>query len=449
MDDGTSHAAKEPTAQQSPYGVTGEENRLPPSNSSRMLSGWHVAFFISLMLFIGVSAFAAGLIVERSIFRNASPLSVVTGDAPYDQVSEIARLLADEYYFRPDTEAEREAFNQELEYAAVNGMIATLEDPYTTFLPPREAGAAAQHLEGEFGGIGVQIQYIDGRLTVISPIPGSPADRAGIEPGDVILEAGGVPLRDLPPAEAGALIRGPVGTTVELVIKRATGSEPFRLEIIREEIENQVVYLEPIEGISIMHLRVTSFTERTVPQLDAALEQVIAGGATGIVLDLRDNGGGLVSAAQALIGRFVPADAGPAFWEDTGSGDEELLSFPILDGDLDVYGIPMVVLVNEGTASAAEIAAGALRDYDRAKLTGEATFGKGLVQRIWNFDDGSSARITVARWLTPDQSPIPEDGLAVSIPISLMPSTISDDPTAARAARALRSEGWSELQPDW
>lgn len=449
MDDGTHDTTKESAEQQSPYGVSGDTNRLQPSNSPRVLSAWHVAFFVSLTLLLAVSAFAAGLIVERSIFRNASPLSVVTGDGPYDQVTEIARLLEDEYYFRPDDDAERKAFNQELEYAAVNGMIATLEDRYTTFLPPREAGAAAQHLEGEFGGIGVQIQYIDGHLTVISPIPGSPADRAGIEPGDVILEANGVPLRDLPPAEAGALIRGPVGTTVDLAIKRASASEPIKLKIVREEIENQVVYLEPIEGTSIVHLRITSFTERTVPQLDAALEEVVAGGATGIILDLRDNGGGLVSAAQATIGRFIPADAGPAFWEDTGSGDEELLSFPILSGDTGAYEIPMAVLVNEGTASAAEIAAGALRDYERAKLIGEPTFGKGLVQRIWNFKDGSSARITVARWLTPNQSPIPEDGLAVSIPIALMPSTLSNDPTAARAARALRTDGWSELQPDW
>ncbi|HEV2107210.1 MAG TPA: S41 family peptidase, partial [Thermomicrobiales bacterium] len=322
-------------------------------------------------------------------------------------------------------------------------------DPYTTFLPPVEAGPAADHLEGEFGGIGVHIQYIDGRLTVVAPIAGSPADRAGIEPGDVIVEADGVTLSELTPAKAGALIRGPVGSTVELLIERSSALEPVEMEIVREEIETQVVYYDLVPETSIAHLRVTSFTERTIPQLDAALEQALNDGVTGIVLDLRDNGGGLVAAAQALIGRFVPSKAGPALWEDRGASSGALVSLPIAGGEIEAYDLPLIVVVNEGTASAAEIVAGALRDYGRAPLIGEPTFGKGLVQRIWNFDDGSSARITVARWLTPDKSAIPEDGLRVNIAVPLVPSVIDDDPIALRAARALRTEGWSEVHPNW
>ncbi|HEV2109608.1 MAG TPA: hypothetical protein VGR16_15215, partial [Thermomicrobiales bacterium] len=136
--------------------ATGERQA---SASPRVLTSWHIAFFTSLTMLVAVSAFAVGLIVERSVFRNASPLSVVTDNTPYDQVAEMARLLQNEYYFRPVTEEEREAFSQELEYAAVDGMTSTLDDPYTTFLPPVEAGPAADHLEGEFGGIGVHIQY--------------------------------------------------------------------------------------------------------------------------------------------------------------------------------------------------------------------------------------------------------------------------------------------------
>lgn len=414
------------------------------------VTNWHIAFFTALALFIAVSAFAAGLIAERNVFRGGSALDIVTGDAPLADVTEMAQLLRDEYYFRPDGEEERRAFNRTLEYAAAKGMTAELDDPYTTFLPPEQARPAADHLEGEFGGIGVNIQFVDGRLKVVSPIAGSPADTAGIEPGDVIVAANGHDIEGLTPDAAGALIRGPVGTSVQLRVEREGAREPLTFEITREKIEVQVVYYEEIAGTSIAHIRVTAFTDKTTAQLDAALEQATSDSVTGIVLDLRDNGGGLVTAAQELIGRFVPADDGPALWEDEDAGPGGLSSLPILaDTTTAAYDLPMVVLTNGGTASAAEIVAGALRDYDRALLMGEPTYGKGLVQRIWNFDDGASARVTVARWLTPDQSEIPPDGLAVNLPMVLASSQLNDDPVARVAARALQSSGWSAIGPWW
>lgn len=413
------------------------------------ISGWHIAFVTALTVFAAVTAFAAGLITERALFRGESPLGAITGDTPFADVDEMAQLLRDEYYYRPDSEAEREAFNQSLAYAAATGMTAALEDPYTTFLPPEQARPAAAHLDGEFGGIGVNIQFIDGRLSVVSPIAGSPADEAGIEPGDVIVAADGQEIEGLTPEEAGTLIRGPVGTPVELRIERNGAAEPLILEIVREEIEIQVVYYQQVEETTVAHIRITAFTDKTIPQLDAALSQAIKDEVTGIVLDLRDNGGGLVTAAQELIGRFVVSDAGPALWEDEDAGPGGLTSLPILPGSVAVYELPLLVITNGGTASAAEIVAGALRDYDRAILIGESTFGKGLVQRIWNFGDGASARVTVARWLTPDQTEIPEDGLAVNLRLELAPSSLQNDPTAPRAAQALRTGGWSLIAPEW
>lgn len=413
------------------------------------ITGWHIAFLSALALFIGVSSFAAGLITERALIRGGSPLDVVTGDNPLGDVEQLAQLLRDEYYFHPGSEEERQAFDQKLAFAAAAGMTSELEDPYTAFLPPEQAAPAASHLDGEFGGIGINIQYIDGRLNVVSPIAGSPADVAGIEPGDVILAADGQQITGLAPEDAGALIRGPVGTSVNLEIARGGLEEPLSLDIVRQKIEVQVVYYEKIADTSIAHLRITAFTDKTIPQLDAALEQAQHDQITGLVLDLRDNGGGLVTAAQELIGRFVPPDSGPALWEDSDAGPGGLSSFPILTGDVTAYDVPMLVLTNGGTASAAEIVAGALRDYDRATLMGEATYGKGLVQRIWNFDDGSSAKITVARWLTPDQTDIPAEGLAVNDPIALAPSRLHDDPIARRAAQSLRTGGWSEIRAPW
>ncbi len=424
------------------------QNGAAPSDGW-IVSGWHIAFAVALALFIAVSAFAAGLIAERSLFRGTSPLNVVTGDAPFNDVDQMAQLLRDEYYFRPDSEAEEEAFEQALAYAAASGMTTVLDDPYTTFLPPERAAPAAAHLDGEFGGIGVNIQFIDGQLSVVSPIAGSPADEAGIEVGDIIVAADGQAIEGLSPEEAGALIRGPVGTAVELRVEREGSSNLLTLDIIRQKIEVQVVYYELIENTDVAHIRVTAFTDKTVPQLDAALSRAMDDGATGIVLDLRDNGGGLVTAAQELIGRFIPSDAGPALWEDHAAGPGGLSSLPILSGEATAYDLPLIVLTNGGTASSAEIVAGALRDYDRALLIGEATFGKGLVQRIWNFDDGASARVTVARWLTSDKSGIPEEGLEVNLPVTLAPSSLQEDPSARRAAQALRTDGWSEMRPSW
>lgn len=418
-------------------------------SSGWTVSGWHIAFAVALALFIAVSAFAAGLIAERSLFRGSSPLNVVTGDAPFSDVDQMAQLLRDEYYFRPDSEAEEEAFEQALAYAAATGMTTVLEDPYTTFLPPERAGPAAAHLDGEFGGIGVNIQFVNGQLNVVSPIAGSPADEAGIEAGDIIVAADGQAIDGLSPEEAGALIRGPVGSSVELRIQREGSTDLLTLDITRQQIEVQVVYYEVIDNTDIAHIRVTAFTDKTIPQLDTALAETLDAGAAGIVLDLRDNGGGLVTAAQELIGRFVPSDAGPALWEDDDAGPGGMSSLPIMSGETTVYDLPLIVLTNGGTASAAEIVAGALRDYGRAQLIGEMTFGKGLVQRIWNFDDGASARVTVARWLTPDKSEIPEDGLAVNLPMTLAPSSLQEDPSARRAAQALRTGGWSEMRPSW
>jgi carboxyl-terminal processing protease len=157
----------------------------------------------------------------------------------------------------------------------------------------------------------------------------------------------------------------------------------------------------------------------------------------GVVLDLRGNGGGWVTSAQEMIGRFIPEEAGPALHQDLDlQDDEDLISEPIVGGDETMFDLPLVVLIDGGTASAAEIVAGAVRDYDRGLLVGEHTFGKGLVQRVHDFEDGSSARITFARWLTPDRTPIPEEGLAPDIIVSRAPDS-ADDVQLDRAAEAM------------
>jgi carboxyl-terminal processing protease len=195
----------------------------------------------------------------------------------------------------------------------------------------------------------------------------------------------------------------------------------------REAIVIPAVKYEPQADGKVAHITVGIFGDNTTKELDEALAQAKRDMVEGIVLDLRGNGGGWVSGAEEMIGRFVPEDVGPALYQDLDLIDDgDLVAEPIVGGGESTFDTPLVVLTDGGTASAAEIVAGAIRDYDRGVLIGENTFGKGLVQRVHDFDDGSSARITFARWLTPDQLPIPVDGIAPDVVVTRAPEAEVD-----------------------
>jgi len=245
--------------------------------------------------------------------------------------------------------------------------------------------------------------------------------------GDAIVAADGQELSGLETDAAMSLIRGPAGSPVVLTIRRPGSPELFDVTVNREAIEIPAVVYEPQADGKVARITVSIFGDNTTRELDAALKRAKEEGVTGIVLDLRGNGGGWVTSAQEMIGRFIPEGAGPALYQDLDlQDDDDLISEPIVGGGETAYEIPLVVLIDGGTASAAEIVAGAVRDYERGTLVGEPSFGKGLVQRVHDFDDGSSARITFARWLTPNKSPIPDDGLAPDISVATDPSAASD-----------------------
>ncbi|HEU5432791.1 MAG TPA: S41 family peptidase, partial [Thermomicrobiales bacterium] len=313
-------------------------------------------------------------------------------------------------------EASMDAYRRELDYGAARGLTTDLPDVYTVFLEPIEQSGVAEELHGEYEGIGVWVEQPAGRLVVVSPIPGSPAAKAGLRSGDVIVSANGVKLEGLANDAALGLIRGPAGTTVRLAIARPGTTQPFDLDVQRAAITIPSVEYTPVADGKIAWIQVTIFGDKTTAQLDAALKQAKADGVKGIVLDLRGNGGGWVTSAREMIGRFVPADRGPALYEDDSPGESSPpIPESIIGGGEEAYRLPMAVLIDGGTASASEIVAGALQAYGRAKLIGTHTFGKGLVQRVHDFDDGSSARITFAQWLTPNKNPIPKEGLQPDI----------------------------------
>ena len=421
-------------------------------------------FIVSVVALVAVVSFGAGIVAERHVFggpwfasgRVSGGIGLDAGappDAAFPRQAAVRDLIEDEYFFLPASPEARATFWAELEQASIAGIAAAaatpvasleeyqrqldfgaarglteaLEDDYTVFLEPLVGAPLREELSGEFEGIGIFVVYPEGRLTITAPIPGSPADRAGLLPGDVILAADGVSLVGLSNDAAMSQIRGPAGSTVRLTVERESAAEPLEFTIEREAITIPAVVYSQLANGKVAQITVSIFGDNTTAELDAALERAIRDGVAAIVLDLRGNGGGWVTSAQEMVGRFVPEEAGPALYEDLDLSDvDDLVPEPIVAGTVAEYELPVVVLVNGGTASAAEIVAGALRDYDRATLVGEPTFGKGLVQRVHDFEDGSSARITFARWLTPDKAPIPENGLVPDILVKSEPEADAD-----------------------
>ncbi len=410
---------KEPN-DQDPVDVEQSEHTVEPApNQSPRTGGrgWTIALILSSAILILMTGFIFGMLSERKVFSDGG--IVIAGNRYLDSqtpgdfkdLEEVHKLIEDEYYYLPDDPADKAAFEKKLEYDAIQGMTGGLEDDYTAFLPPAQQAPVAEQMSGEYEGIGVWVDFPDGQFRVISPMPGSPAEAAGIQRGDVILEADGHPLTGIGEDVALQLLRGPAGSSVNLTIQRPGQDQPISIDVVRQKIATPAVYYNFLPDSKTAVIQVTVFGDKTTSELDSALDQAKKDGATGVVLDLRNNGGGWVQSAQEMIGRFVSPQKGVALYEDTDPTDQALDSEPILGGTTSEFELPLVVLVNGGTASASEIVTGALRDYGRAKIVGEKTFGKGSVQHVHDFTDGSSARITFAQWLTPSKTIIQGAGL--------------------------------------
>ncbi len=390
-----------------------------------------LTFMVSISVLIALTAFFLGALAQREWLPGQlggeNSISSTSGSGGnLDRLSQVEKLVEEEYYGRPPAGQNDEAFWSDLEGDALTGLASGLDD-YSTYLPPEDQQQAADQLAGTFEGIGVWVASRDGKLTIVAPIPGSPAEEAGILAGDVILQIDGQSVAGLADSEALDLLKGPAGEKVSLMLQRGDG-EPTNLEVERRKIPIPVVTYSLDEKSNIGVITIVVFGDKTAAELDTAIQAAKNDGVDGIVLDLRNNGGGWVQSAQETIGRFVPADSGPALWEDFDpnvEGDE--IEQPIISGSVNADDVPMVVLVNNGTASAAEIVAGALRDYDRATIVGETTFGKGSVQRVHEFDDGSSFRLTFAHWLTPDQNAINKIGIVPDVAVENTPPTEKGD----------------------
>ncbi|NWG33936.1 MAG: S41 family peptidase [Chloroflexi bacterium] len=289
---------------------------------------------------------------------------------------------------------------------AIRGMMAAVGDDYTYYMDPKVYEVESTSLSGEYEGIGAYVDTQGEYLTIVSPIEGSPAAAAGLRPGDQIIAIDGEDMTGVTPEEARQKVLGPAGTTVVLTVSREGESEPLEFTIVRAKITVPSVTGEMRED-GIAYIDINQFGDNTTSQLRDKLDELLAQNPKGILLDLRFNPGGYLITSVEVMSEFI--DEGVVLIEEYGDGSRD--TYKAL-GNGKATDIPLVVLVNEGSASASEIVAGALQDYGRAKLVGVQTFGKGSVQTFNPLSNNQgAARVTIARWLTPKERLIQDVGL--------------------------------------
>jgi carboxyl-terminal processing protease len=390
---------------------------------------------VALALLILLTGLTGGMVLERYVLQAGS-----TSPGAFADLEAAATVIHDNYYYLPTDPDARDQLDTRMREQAITGALSSLGDSYTRYLPPDESATAQEDLDGRYGGIGVDLAFGEDIVIVANVIPDTPADDAGIQRGDVLEEVDGTVVGPIDPNEVIRLLRGDIGSPVALTIVRPESGDVFQHIVGLEEIVVPPVTLRFIEDTSFAWLRITIFGDDTVAEVDEALSAIRDAGSTGIILDLRGNGGGWVESARATLGRFLDPSLGPAMFEDVTPGPGGLEPMPIVGSDDEgLLELPMIVLVDGGTASSAEIVAGALRDYDRALIVGVPTFGKGSVQRIYGFSDGASMRVTVAEWFTPSRGRIQDEGISPDLQVTASPHGSGEDPMLSTAVRLLES----------
>lgn len=373
------------------------------------------------VLVVVIIIFAIGLFIGRYILPasdgNAAPLQLIATEEGKRQLVfptfwEAWDILHSDYIGNLD--------EKNLLYGAVAGMVRAAGDPYTVFSDPEATQQLEETLSGSFSGVGIEIGVRNGLVTVIAPLAGSPAEKAGVQAGDIIVAVDTVTLtQDMSLDEIVKKIRGPEGTSVLLILLHPNDRETKEVSVKRETIEVESVILKVEEGIA--SITITNFSTNTARDFAAAARSALSQGAKGVIVDMRNNPGGFLQSAIDISSNFVSKGSVVVIEKGKENKEHHTSTRPTLEG------LPVVVAVNGGSASASEIVAGALRDHRQAPLIGEKTFGKGSVQDYNKLDDGSSIRVTIAKWFTPHGSSIDETGLAPTIEVKQNLDTDEDE----------------------
>ena len=333
---------------------------------------------------------------------------------------------------------------QKMIHGAISGMVKSLEDPYTVFFAPDETKRFLEDVSGHFEGVGMEIGIRKGQLQVIAPLKGTPAKKAGLRSGDKIIKIDDTSTIDITIEEAVSLIRGPKGTEVTLTIFRDKWETTEEIKIKRAVIEVPSLDWELLASTDeagakkdIVYIKIYHFSEKTNQDFRKATIEILNSSAEKIILDLRNNPGGYLEIAQDIAGWFLE-EGQVVIIEDFGTGQDKQIHKA--EGNAKFLGYPIIILINQGTASASEILASALRDNRGIKLIGENSFGKGSVQRLEDLKDGSSLKITIANWLTPNNKLIANVGLEPDIKIEMTDEDYEEgrDPQLGKAIEVIR-----------
>lgn len=348
-----------------------------------------------------------------------------------ETVWEVWALLAREHVDRSDFDTE--VFTE----AAIRGMIQALGDPHTNYIPPQAFSIENEDILGRFEGIGANVSMTaDRKLVVVAPISGSPAETAGVRPGDVIIEVDGESILGLSLLEAVNKIRGPKGSKVTLLIQHIGDLDPVVIVVERGVIPLESVVLRSEPGERIAHIRLTNFFTDTAEKLDDTINEAVDAGAEGVIIDVRDNPGGLLNSVVDIVSLFI--DDGLVLYEMDGNGRRTNWEDRKNGGVVEE--IPMVILANGFSASASEILVGAVQDHDRGTVIGTTTFGKGSVNILRKLGNGGGLFLTFARWFTPDGRLIQGIGLEPDIEITDSDARTEDTMQLEKAIEVLEAE---------
>jgi len=408
---------------------------VPEHGRARKAVGLYLAVIFTVASFLWGYRLGAHESRQRPSGSASGTVEFVNADA--DQSGGVIdfNLYWDVWNLIKDRYAKQPVDEKKMFYGALSGMVASLGDPHSIFLEPVASEEFAQELSGKFEGIGAEIGIKKGNLVIIAPLPGSPSEKAGLLAGDRIIGIDEVDTTGMALDDAVSRIRGDKGTKVKLHILRGEEAEPRIFEIVRDTIAVQsvkVTYAQSPKGKKLAIVKISHFNGDTFDRFLEAVTQIASRDIDGIVLDLRNNPGGYLDTSVQVLGEWVPGEVAVSERYSDGTTHEHRAS-----GRGRLAGIPTVVLVNGGSASASEIVSGALQDYGKAKLIGTQTFGKGSVQDLIDLDDGSSVKLTIAEWLTPKGNNINTAGITPDYVVDRTEQDYEDDKDPQQdAARA-------------
>lgn len=396
---------------------------LPPRPALPLL-GIGLAILLATGAFFSGMQFGSGGNMQASLGNLFNSTAQPDESVDMSEFWQVWNLLDDKFVSSSTTDP---VSDEDRVRGAIEGLVNAYEDPYTVFLPPEDASKFEEDISGNFSGVGMEVGIREGVVSVIAPLPDTPAERAGVRAGDLIIRIDGISTERMSIDEAVSLIRGEAGTTVTLTVLREGNDEFLEIPIVRDTISIPTIETE-VQG-DVFIIRLYSFNALAEAEMQRALREYIASGTHKMILDLRGNPGGYLQSAVSIASYFLPTGK-VVVRESFGEGEEEQLYRSTGKTLRNFAPQKMAILVDGGSASASEILAGALQEHGVATLVGQQTFGKGSVQELLRIGSGSSLKVTVARWLTPEGTSISEGGLTPDVVVEITPEQITagEDP---------------------